>query len=444
MGKFNVMKPQADDKKVFRKKARHFLFTQNDTSQFKKMVKAIKRHKTFRFGIACLEKAPKTGHLHIHLYCQFTSPTSLNNEALGFPHFNIPFGTPCDCVSYIQKLKKPWLRGKIIWKEGRPLLRLLLTVQDAIDLPEEDVTTLPIGLYRLVKEVKSDYSTIVRASELRKDVEIFYFWGESGSLKSSYAIDLISKEMGDFCETIKYVNGYWIGCKGKSDVAFFDEFRSATMPAAEFINLIDYNAQLLNIKRDHIRNRYKKIVITSAEDPARLYEDEKAFENRIQWLRRMHVVHFWYDKKEDKYKHQEEEYRGDFLMRTTKEISYAEPTIWKHADGALFTDTEIDELKAKIDQKKKEKDEAKSKIIDLCDRNVKEKEAMRTKKKIEYSQAELQTLVLECLKKPIDGDIDHIDFDDIPMPKTAPEEVESDDDSLEDISQSQPKSKVNN
>lgn len=49
-------------------KNRAFQLTLNETEKYKDLIEYIKHFKTLKYYISCKEKAPTTGHEHIHIY----------------------------------------------------------------------------------------------------------------------------------------------------------------------------------------------------------------------------------------------------------------------------------------------------------------------------------------------------------------------------------------
>lgn len=65
------------------------------------------------------------------------------------------------------------------------------------------------------------------------------------------------------------------------------------MKPKEFIKLIDYNSQQMNVKGGCVMNRFKLIIITSIIRPADIYRGVYDEEAREQWMRRMQVIDLW-------------------------------------------------------------------------------------------------------------------------------------------------------
>ena len=62
------------------------------------------------------------------------------------------------------------------------------------------------------------------------------------------------------------------------------------MRASEFINLIDYRRQNMNVKGATVVNNLERIIITSVQHPETIYSGLEDQEPRKQWLRRMEII----------------------------------------------------------------------------------------------------------------------------------------------------------
>lgn len=410
MGKFNFVVTKTDDKnnnkdkdkKQYKLKLRQFFFTQFDISKSKDMVKYFKSLQAFRFGIATREVCPKTGRIHDHFFVQFKVPTTIVNTSVGYANMQAPKGSVFDNIGYIYKLKEPWKRGLIWWKEGEPTYSLGLKVKDAIAMTTEDIKELPLQLYRAVKEVKSDFSSVLKASTTYKELRVFYLWGETHTLKSKHALKFIQRCCGDEYESIKFVNNFWNGAKGLTTTALYDEFRDSHMSASMFLTFIDYNVQGLNIKRDTVLNNYTKIVITSVQDPVNLYKTDEKYEHRGQWLRRMKIFHFAYDEEAEEYYHEEEDYTFDIKKRKGEQSSKYRGKVFKHLDASLVTKEELEQ--ANEESKEETKEEPISLEIPKEEEKKEEpkKEEPKSKKRLDLSAEELRKQVYEVMYRRTD------------------------------------------
>ena len=87
---------------------------------------------------------------------------------------------------------------------------------------------------------------------------------------------------------VKYENGFWLGV-GSAKIALYDDFRDSHLKASEFINFIDYNKHLLNIKGGSKMNDYNLIIITSVQPLHELYKN-MSDEPKKQWIRRINNI----------------------------------------------------------------------------------------------------------------------------------------------------------
>jgi len=90
-------------------------------------------------------------------------------------------------------------------------------------------------------------------------------------------------------------NGFYAGVNidNPTEIAVFDDFRAGIMRSEEFINLIDYRVQNLNIKGGSAKNYYKLIIFTSVQKLSSIYRNVEDFERREQWERRINLVNIY-------------------------------------------------------------------------------------------------------------------------------------------------------
>lgn len=100
--------------KVSTNQARRFQLTLNEIDKFEDIKKYLINHQKFRYIICCKEKAPTTGHEHIHIYVCFTKPVKLSMKKIHPSHVEQCLGDHKSNVQYIKK------DGNIIFEEGEP------------------------------------------------------------------------------------------------------------------------------------------------------------------------------------------------------------------------------------------------------------------------------------------------------------------------------------
>lgn len=266
--------------------ARHVQLTLNEIEKFEDLKKYLLSSKVLNYIIACKEIAPSTGHEHIHIYCQYTSPKKLSIAKCCGAHIEKCRGTPQQNYDYIIK------NGDIIYEEGTLRKTGAKTIADVMNMTKQErFENLDIRYYNIVKQINEEEALELDIDEWHKDeVKVIYITGDTGAGKSEMARKLIKshKKPGEKFNLVKHANGFWEGV-GKSRIALYDEFRDWHMPASEFIDFIDYNKHIMNIKGGHKLNEFKTIIITSSIHPKDLYRNVKE-EQKGQWLRRMKII----------------------------------------------------------------------------------------------------------------------------------------------------------
>lgn len=234
--------------------------------------------------LAGKEKAPTTGHLHMHIYVQFSTPRRLSLKKCCGAHIEKTRGSTEANIKYI---KKP--DTEIVAEEGEPRLNHVPTIGEAKKM--DDLSGLNLNMYNIVKKIEDEKKKIINPQDYYKEVEVYWIWGESGAGKTRYAIkDMLKKGITGFNE-VKMVGEFWHGVQEDCEVALYDDWRDNHMKPTELINFIDYNRHIMNIKGGSVRNNYKTIYITSLQSPEQIYTKVPE-ETQKQWLRRIkEIIH---------------------------------------------------------------------------------------------------------------------------------------------------------
>lgn len=264
------------------KSSKGFQITFNEIEKFDDVLAYLRGLKP-NYLIAAKEEAPTTGHKHIHCYIQFPNARRLSLKKLEGAHVEKCYGSPQQNKDYVEK------EGQVIIEEGQMKTKGGKTIKDVEKMSKEERSDLPIQLYNIVNKVNQEEAKNISVDDYHKDVEVYYYWGESGAGKTRAALKLLKEKGFDTFNEIKCINGFWHGVSETPGAALYDDFRYSHMPTSEFINFIDYNRHSFNVKGGSIRNNYKLIIITSVQDPEELYPalTEKDQEPKKQWLRRM-------------------------------------------------------------------------------------------------------------------------------------------------------------
>lgn len=264
-------------------KARAFLLTLNEIEKYGQLKELITKLKSCDYFLAALEKAPTTGHEHIHIYAHFTATYKLNKKILALkPHIDICRGSPKQCIAYVKK------DGDILDELGtEPTQGQIHTVGDLKKIKNPD--DLYWNEYNTWNKIQTRPQKI-KVGEWKKDIKVYYIWGPSKTGKSDMVEEILKKENVEEFEEVKHVNDFWDGVVDGKGVCVYDDWRSSHMKASEFINFIDYRSHNLNIKGGSVRNNYNLIIISTTQDPEMIY-DSLGDEPKKQWLRRMEIIH---------------------------------------------------------------------------------------------------------------------------------------------------------
>lgn len=273
-----------------KKRSRNFLITLNQIENFDTVKEYLQHFKTFQYAIATKEKAPTTGHEHIHIYCQFNNPVALKPENICRAHIDHCYGSAQQNIDYIKKKNDPDKRGVIIWEEGTPKFKGGVTINEVKSMSQEERGALPFVYYKAVEKLNANENVHIELSEMFKQVDVRFIFGQSGYGKTTLAIKWLNELGAIRADSVCYVNGFWNGVSDACDFAIYDDFRDSDLPAVEFIKFIDYTVKILNVKGSYIKNKYKYIFITSIQDPSSMFGKE--FEEAKQWLRRMKIYQF--------------------------------------------------------------------------------------------------------------------------------------------------------
>lgn len=266
-------------------RARAFLLTLNEVEKYDEIKEKLKTLKSCDYVISCRENAPTTGHEHIHIYAHFTSSYKLCKKILQTGvHVDICRASPQQCIEYVKK------DGNIIDEWGNEPRQGPHTVGALaeIDNPNE----LNWNEFNTWKKIRETMSNDINIDEWSKNVKVYYIRGPSGCGKTERAKLIVRENIekyGKIVNRVKYENGYWIGVGINAKIAIYDDFRDSHMRASEFINFIDYNRQIMNIKGGSILNNYELIIITSVQPLLDIYQNMND-EPRKQWMRRIEEI----------------------------------------------------------------------------------------------------------------------------------------------------------
>lgn len=230
--------------------------------------------------LAGREKAPTTGHVHMHVYVQFPNNRRLSLKKLLGAHCEKCFASPEQNINYI---KKP--DTEIVAEEGAPRLCYMPTIKEAQEMDTSKLAGLNLNMYNIVQKIDAEKKKLIDPKDYYKKVEVIWIWGESGAGKTRYAVDDMLKR-GVLFNEVKYDGSFWHGVSETAEACLYDDFRDNHMKPTELINFIDYNRHIMNVKGGSVRNNYKLIYITSLQSPHDIYSKTPE-ESKKQWIRRI-------------------------------------------------------------------------------------------------------------------------------------------------------------
>lgn len=225
---------------------------------------------------------------HAHMLIYYPNQVSFNTIKKTFKQAHIETSKNVyDCIGYIKNNVNE--RKTIYKEEGKePIDTRFKTVQDLKEC--NDPNLLDWKQYNTWHKIHENDE--IDVEDWHKEVDVFYISGPSGSGKTEKAKEIIrnmKEKHGTKLSLVKYDGNFWHGVNSNGKIAVYDDFRDSHMKASEFINFIDYNTQLMNVKGGTVKNNYKLIIITSIQPLESIYRNMNG-EPRKQWERRVQEI----------------------------------------------------------------------------------------------------------------------------------------------------------
>ena len=252
--------------------------------------------KTLNYLLAITEEGDQTERLHGHIYMQFCCSVALRAACLEHSHYEVCKKSPIANVKYLLKNVPDRCSNKALCNDSGKVIAEIGNVRetggtrisDAKKMTDAELDDLNLNLINAVNKIKADRANRIKnLDDLYKDIKVFYYYGASGAGKT-----VLAKEKAKEClklladagvedadvNMIKYEGSFWHGVADGSLVAIYDDFRDHHMPPSEFINLIDYNIHSMNVKGGSVKCNYKYVIITSIQDPYKIYAGAKNYD----------------------------------------------------------------------------------------------------------------------------------------------------------------------
>lgn len=172
--------------------ARRFQLTLNQPELYNEIKDYLMSFKAFKFLKSCREKAPETGHEHIHIYVCFNNGTRLSQTRIRGAHLEICRGSNKQNIAYIEK------NGDIIDTIGEePHQGSHMSVSELMAM--KDPYDLPAQQFRIWKDVTLWNQSMTRSEMYKPGVKVFIF-GVKVELERLNMYGITLKKMIDLIE----------------------------------------------------------------------------------------------------------------------------------------------------------------------------------------------------------------------------------------------------
>lgn len=224
------------EKTVYEKRARRFFITLNDVTKYEQLKEYVTKKKNFKAMASCLAKAPTTGHEHIHIAVWFKQPFKWKQQ-VGERVEEMKSQT--GSLEYVSPEKQEgWVKylDQIGIDEVRKTKR---TCEEILKMTPREAKR-ELTLSQMVSYYKLQlYDEPITTEEMYKpDVEVYYYWGDTGIGKSKVVYDKII-ELGygkQPIDRVQHTDPFWFGqITRKTPVVWYEEFRDYKIKAADFV-----------------------------------------------------------------------------------------------------------------------------------------------------------------------------------------------------------------
>ena len=210
--------PIAPPKKCFAGSRFQITINNDPTTIFPEIRDYLEKFGSFQYIIACIEKAPTTGHEHMHIFVQYTRTVKLFVRFLKGAHVEKCFGSTPQNIDYIKK------DGNVYYEKGEPKVPKH-KIDEVWDQFVEDIHNDCIDKDSKMYARFRGYAE-ERLLELREmktydgklELKNYWIYGPAGCGKSTLVRQLFpSNEIFN-----KPLNKWWDGYKGQRCVLLED------------------------------------------------------------------------------------------------------------------------------------------------------------------------------------------------------------------------------
>lgn len=255
---------------------RVFLLTLNVVERWPRLFEYLQT-RNIAYLYAGFEKAPTTGHEHIHVFVMYTCRVRLSKVNLEGARVDIVTKTWWNALQYVKKGEKVAEKGT---EPIRSVVPKGLTIKDVMEMDEAQLVDLKASSFNYVRNIRSELlNTQLRKNRHAAPIEFEWIYGPTGSGKSRKAFE-------EGATPIQYTNGFFTDWAG-SKVLVLEEFRGE-IPYRLMLELTDryHGYYALNIKGGFRVLDIDKLIVTSPYRPEECYKQQVQKTDSIQQLMR--------------------------------------------------------------------------------------------------------------------------------------------------------------
>lgn len=265
-------------------KARAYQLTLNEIERIDELKQNIMSYKSLRYlMVGAIEKAPTTGHEHLHIYAYFKTPVKLSVKKCCGAHIEPAMGSFNDNLRYLTK------DGDLTFEYGERPHQGLKTVKELREMNIDDVPPQYYNIKTKIDQKQHDEEIFFNMlDEIERDElkapKIVYITGGTGKGKTYTAYKTALKEFNKTeIGKLTLKNDFFDVVNESARCFVIEEFRPSQIKASDFLQLTDKYGFRCNTKGGFATLRPEKIIICSIIPPEQIYKEEvnKQFLRRI-------------------------------------------------------------------------------------------------------------------------------------------------------------------
>lgn len=240
-----------------------FLITLNEPDRWPHLYRYLVDRGSVHYLVAAEEKAPTTGHKHIHCYVHYRISKKLYPNKLEGAHVDKCRGSPYQNMEYVKK------DGKIIIEEGKAPVqgKKKWTIGDCREASDEEISEQGVAFYSQIKKIRADWDLKKRQGHATYNPtpKITWIYGPTGTGKTRYVV-----ERG--ATAIQFSSQGYFSDWGDARIIAFEEMRGQ-IPFPLLLQIGDFynNHYVVNIKGGFKIVDIDELIITSPMSPKDCY-----------------------------------------------------------------------------------------------------------------------------------------------------------------------------